>query len=443
MLKLSPDGSLEWARTYGGADDDCAYSIVQTSDGGFAVAGKIENFGAGLSDFLILKLSSDGSQEWVKTYGGALFDRAYSIVQTSDGGFAVAGWTGSFGAGGTLVLKLSPDGSLEWARVFGMGDETPHSIIQTSDGGFAIAGWSQSIEGVKEKLLVLKLSPDGSLEWARTYGGTDREYAYSIVQTSDGGFAVAGETTSFGTGGWDFLVLKLSSDGSLEWARTYGGADNDNAYSIVQTSDGGFAVAGNTRSFGAGLSDFLVLKLSPDGSLEWARTFGGTEADYAYSIIQTSDGGFAIAGGSDAYGEGDCVVLTIDPNGNYPGCVMSCTPEQDSSSMTIHLAVGLLTCTPSISSPYRTVHNATLHITEVCAPPEVKEVLSSRDKITCSPFPGGALFFSATETEIKIYKADGRLDRSLRLKKGKNRVSLNPGVYLWQAGEQVGKVVVK
>ncbi|MEO0210425.1 MAG: hypothetical protein ABIN66_01065, partial [candidate division WOR-3 bacterium] len=136
----------------------------------------------------------------------------------------------------------------------------------------------------------------GQFLFAKTYGGTSGDYAYSITQTSDGGYAVAGRTESFGAGSWDFLVLKLNPDGSLAWARTFGGTIDDYAYSITQTSDGGYAVAGYTTSFGAGNVDFLVLKLNPDGSLAWARTFGGTNDDYAYSITQTSDGGYAVAG---------------------------------------------------------------------------------------------------------------------------------------------------
>ncbi len=446
VLKLSPDGSLQWAKALGGPDVDYAYSIAQESDGGFAIAGWTESFGTGSPHVLVVKLSRDGSLEWAKALAGPEADYAYSIAQTSDGGFAVAGWTRSFGSGKTdaLIFKLSSDGSLQGASTFGGPEEDRAlSVTRTSDGGFAVAGWTESFGVGKKDVLILKFSPDGSLEWTRVFGWAGEEVARSIIQTSDGGFVVAGETTSLGAGSWDFIVLKLSRDGSFEWVKTYGGAYGDRAYSITQTSDGGFAVAGETESFGAYYSDFLVLKLSPDGSLEWARTFGEGGANCAYSIVQTSYGGFAVAGGSDAFGAGDCVVLTIDPNGDYPGCVMSCTPEQDSSSIFMSLPVGLTRCGLKSSTPHLAVSNPALQVTEVCAPPEVKEVLSSRDKITCSPFPGGALFFSATETEIKIYKADGRLDRSLRLRKGKNRVSLNPGVYLWQAGEQVGKVVVR
>ncbi len=132
--------------------------------------------------------------------------------------------------------------------------------------------------------------------FAKAYGGASSDRAYSIIQTTDGGFAVAGMTETFGAGFWDCLAIKLYSDGNLDWIRTYGASNYEVLYSIIQTTDGGFALAGWTYSFGAGYDDFLIIKLNSNGSISWARTFGGTSADYAYSIIQTTDGGFAVAG---------------------------------------------------------------------------------------------------------------------------------------------------
>ncbi|MEO0256508.1 MAG: hypothetical protein ABIM74_04365, partial [candidate division WOR-3 bacterium] len=132
--------------------------------------------------------------------------------------------------------------------------------------------------------------------FAKTYGGASQDLAYSIAPTAEGGYVIAGYTSSFGAGNCDFLVIKLGPDGSLSWARTYGGPDDDRAFSVIQTSDQGYLVGGYTRSFGAGASDFLVIKLEPDGSLSWARTYGGTSSDEAHSLTQTSDGGYALAG---------------------------------------------------------------------------------------------------------------------------------------------------
>ena len=206
--------------------------------------------------------------------------------------------------------------------------------------------------------------------FAKTYGGTAIEYAHSIIQTADGGYAVAGGTRSFGAGSLDFLVLKLNSDGSLAWARTFGGTNYDWARSIIQTTDGGYAVAGYTESFGAGNRDFLVLKLNSNGSLAWARTFGGTNYDWAWSIIQTTDGGYAVAGGAMSFGAGyaDFLVLKLGPDGDYTGCVHDCSPTVNTPSPSTSTPSVGEDCSPSISSPTPTVTTPSPTVTDVCPP---------------------------------------------------------------------------
>ena len=240
----------------------------------------------------------------------------------------------------------------------------------------------------------------------------------------------------------DVLLLKLDlvGDGSLIWARTVGLAGEEGARSVIQTSDGGFAVAGHSTG-AAGASDFLVLKLNPDLSLGWARTFGGADYDYGYSIIQTTDGGFAVAGWTNSFGAGshDWLVLKLDSNGNYPDCVQSCSPSVATPSLTISSApLATSNCSPSISSPNLTVRTPDLTITDACSPLPVYECVANdglhpRPRITCSPIPGGALFISSEETPIKIYSADGRVAYSGNLEKGQNRISLETGAYIWTA----------
>ncbi|MEO0192088.1 MAG: hypothetical protein ABIM46_04835, partial [candidate division WOR-3 bacterium] len=437
VIKLNPNGSLAWARTFGGTGYDDASSITQTSDGGYAVAGHTDGFGAGNFDILVIKLNPNGSLAWARTFGGTGYDDAPSIIQTSDGGYAVAGYTVSFGAGNfdILVIKLNPNGSLAWARTFGGIDgDWAESIIRTSDGGYAVAGATWSFGAGNDDFLVLKLNSNGSLAWARTYGGTGYEAVSSIIQITDGGYAVAGDISSFGPGDVDLLVLKLNPDGSPAWARTYVmGTDYDWVYSITQTSDGGYAVAGETESFGAGGDDFFVLKLNSNGSLAWARTFGGISSDDAHSITQTSDGGYAVAGHTGSFGAGgDFLVLKLGSDGNYPGCVQECSPTVGTFSLiTSSPSVSVTTCSPQTSSPSPTITTPSLTITDVCPPAVEERDVYNRPKITCSPVPGAALFISPYDIGIKIYKADGRLVYSGELHEGENRIPLEPGVYIW------------
>jgi hypothetical protein len=205
--------------------------------------------------------------QWARTYGGSNNDEAESIQQTSDGGYIVAGMTDSFGAGeyDIWVLKLSPDGEIEWQKTYGgSGSDGASSIQQTSDGGYIVAGRTDSFVARYTDIWILKLSPDGEIEWQKTYGGSASDRASSIQQTNDGGYIVASKTRSFFRYN-DFWILKLSPDAEIEWQKIYGGSDHDFVHSIQQTSDGGYIVAGYTFSWGAGSEDFWVLKLSSDG----------------------------------------------------------------------------------------------------------------------------------------------------------------------------------
>ncbi len=320
VLKLKPDGLVEWQKTYGGIYDE-AHSIQQTHDGGYIVAGWTLSLGAGPGDLWVLKLRPDGTPEWQVTYGGGDDDVALSIQQTGDGGYIVGGGAMSFGdiLADSWVLKLRPDGNPEWQKTYGGGDlDRADSIQQTGDGGYIVVCDTISFGAGGPDIWVLKLRPDGSVGWERTYGGKNYDRAYSIQQTSDSGYIVAGETRSFGARGGDAWVFKLRPDGTLEWQKTYGGAKPDLAYSIRQTRDGGYIVAGMTGSFGGGGADAWVLKLRPDGTPEWQKTYGGNGWDEADSIQQTGDGGYILAGMTESFGAGggDFWVLKLMPDGS-------------------------------------------------------------------------------------------------------------------------------
>ncbi len=319
ILKLDSNENLVWQKTFGGNGNDEAYSIQQTTDGGYIVAGDTSSFGNGGYDVYILKLNSNGTLIWQKTFGGNSFDEAYSIQQTTDGGYIVAGYTHSFGAfyGDAYVLKLNSDGSLAWQKTFDRnGDDWANSVQETIDGGYIVAGCTYPFKDFD--VYILKLNSDGSLAWQETFvGDVGNDEAYSIQQTTDGGYIVAGYTHSFGAGCYDAYILKLNSDGSLAWQNAYGGSGYDYACSIQQTTDGGYIVAGHTGSFGAGYEDVYVLKLNSDGSLTWQKTFGGSNYDEAYAVELTADGGYIVAGYTRSFGavNYDAYILKLDSNG--------------------------------------------------------------------------------------------------------------------------------
>lgn len=302
-LMLSSEAYSQWW-TLGGSSYDEAYSIRQALDGGYVVAGWTNNFGAGSKDFLILKLTSSAGIQWQKAFGGSGDDTAYCIQPTSDpkygDGYIVAGETNSFGAGNYdfLVLKLTTNGDIQWKTTLGGSTwDQAYSVIQATDTSYLVAGTTASFGAGLGDFLVAKVTIGGGIQWAKAYGQAGYEVAKSIRQTSDGGYIIAGWTDSYGAGGKDFLVLKVSSTGTYQWAKTYGGVHSDEAHSIDVAADNGYFVAGYSRTSATDASkDFLILKLSSLGNIQWQKTFGHGDDQIAYSVQTTSDGGCVLTG---------------------------------------------------------------------------------------------------------------------------------------------------
>ena len=416
VLKLTSTGEIEWQRTYGGIYWDETYSIQQTSDGGYIVAGFTLSFGAGDDDSWILKLNSAGAIEWQHTYGGSKDDKFRSIQQTSDGGYIVAGDTASFGygAGDIWVLKLFSTGEIEWQHTYGgaFSDYAP-SIQQTSDGGYIVAGSSESFGAIDSDFWVLKLDSNGAIEWQDTYGGSDNDYARSIQQTSDGGYIVAGDTASFGAVNNNFWILKVDSSGDIEWQRAYGGNSGDYAYSIQQTSDGGYIVAGYTLSFGVESSDFWILKLGSSGDIEWQHTYGGDFVDHAYSIQQTSDGGYIVAGETGSFGINydDLFIIKLYSDGDIDS---SCGLIGISDALAINTDVTLKNTfiTPQVtyvtpSDTNCTVQDTSASIVVLCEAPKYSLKISASTGGTTDPAPSTYTHYNRTEVTVRAMAYGG------------------------------------
>ncbi|MEO0247985.1 MAG: hypothetical protein ABIN58_00295 [candidate division WOR-3 bacterium] len=358
ILRLDTVWKLIWARTFGGAGADYAYSVIQAKDWGFAISGATTSFGAGNYDVLVLKVDSLGNILWARTIGGKGPDYANSVIQTQDGGFALAGGTASFGAGDAdfFLIKLDSLGNLVWAKTFGdTSGNYAESVIQTADGGFVLAGWTWVSDSTRYDILIVRTDTAGNLLWARTFGGTD--YARSMIQTADEGFAVAGTMNST-SGNCDAVVLRLDSLGNLAWARSIGGPCNDEAFCLIQSPDGSFVVAGDTESFGSGNWDCLVFSLDADGNLLWARTFGGKDTDWAYSVARTRDEGFVVGGWTKSFGAGadDFLLISLDQEGSCRDCIHECSPEVMTPELSASLTeVKVADCSPSMSEPFLTI----------------------------------------------------------------------------------------
>ncbi len=307
LVKIDADGDSLWSRTFGGEDLDKCYSVIQTADGGYALAGITHSFGAGDYDMWLVKTDADGDSLWSRTFGGRSADKCYSVIQTVDGDYALAGITGSFGAGwhDIWLVKTNVDGDSLWSRTFGGSEgDWCESIIQTEDGGNVLAGNTLSFGAGNYDMWLVKTDVDGDSLWSQTFGGREWDMCYSVIQTTDGGYVIAGGTRSFGAGCIDMWLIRTDAVGDSLWSRTFGGGKDEKFHSIIQTLDGDYTLAGNTRSFGAGGEDMYLVKTDADGDSLWSRTFGGEDSDWCNSIIQTTDGGYALGGGTYSFGGG-------------------------------------------------------------------------------------------------------------------------------------------
>ena len=344
-----------WAHAYGGANSDYAQAIQQTSDGGYIVAGNTISWN-GTYDWLVLKLDSNGSIVWQKTYGRSTDDECRSVQQTSDGGYILAGYTNSLATSTDVwILKLNSNGDIAWQKTYGGSfSDSANYIQQTSDGGYAIAAGTTSYGAGGVDILILKLDANGEMIWQKTYGGSGEDTARSIQQTSDGGYIVSGSTSSFGAGIYDVWILKLNSNGDVVWQKTYGGSSSEFALSAQQISDGGYIIAAYTLSYGAGGVDILILKLDANGEVIWQKTYGGSGNDFLNSLQQTSDGGYIIAGYTKSYGAGsdDYFILKLNSDGTMD---TSCTFVNNAYIIPVNASAAITDTNASISSPSLTI----------------------------------------------------------------------------------------
>lgn len=316
-----------WIRTYGGTSNDVAESVIQTYDGGYAVAGASLSVGFGGYDFCLLKINAYGNVEWGRNYGGAEWDGAYSVVQTSDGGYALAGHTWSFGVGECdfLLIKTDAHGNMVWQNTYGGPNlDIVNQMIATSDGGYALVGYTGTPGANSVDAWLVKTDEHGNMEWNQTYKWEEFDRIYSLVEASDGGYALVGETNSFGAGFIDFWLIKTDASGNMLWNKTYGGNGFDTAYSLLETPDGGYAIVGDTDSFNEGKYDVWLIKTDKEGDMEWNQTYERTPPQefsnhiHPGSLVRTSDEGYAISAKTRTSGTSnyDFWLIKTDEQGN-------------------------------------------------------------------------------------------------------------------------------
>ena len=325
--------SIIWNKTYGGDLLDWGWSISKTSDGGFIIGGETVSFSAGSYDAFLIKTDSNGDELWNKTFGGSAKDGCRAVKQTDDGGYILAGYADSYGYPGHdyWLIRTDENGDELWNYTYGgQSSDAAVSVIQTSAGDFVMAGYSYTNSYGGKDVWVVKTDENGNELWNDHYGGIGNDQGMSIVESTDEGYVIAGYTDSFGSGGTDMWLVKIDINGGYEWDQCFGGNDNDWAGSIDLTSEGGYIISGDTKSYGNGGYDVWVIKTDNNGIEEWNQVFGdGNCHETGYCIKQTSDGGYIISGTKFIVNHDNALFIKTDINGNEEWNMTIITDQSD------------------------------------------------------------------------------------------------------------------
>ena len=314
-----------WTRflkSFGDQNFDYGRSILQTENEDYLILGYNSALGNSANNISLIRTDSDGNMIWEQDINLSQTDKAYDFIITTDGNYLIVGQSTSSinGSSDILLLKTNSFGTVEWELHYGDDqDNIGQSVYQTYDGGFIVCGFTVSPNTGYNYVYLLKINSEGVEEWSKSYGGEGHDYGYSVLQDTDGGYIIAGVSRSSGDSNGDGFLMKTDSDGNQLWSKTYGGPLAEVIYDVDFTSDGGFILAGHTNSYGNGANDAFLIKVNSGGVEEWSQTFGSAGTDYARSGTQTNEGGYFITGYSDSFGSGtfDPWWIKVDQDGNY------------------------------------------------------------------------------------------------------------------------------
>ena len=294
---------VEWTKTFGGTGADVGWSLVETIDGGYAITGSMWT-STGKKIWLI-KTDMNGEHQWNNTYGGRIAD-GFCLVESRYGGYTIVGITESIRGLDIDVwlIKTDQKGIQQWNQLYGgTGTDWGQYVVETSDGGYIITGYTQPTD--LADVWLGKTDFKGNLLWSQSFGGYGEDIGVSVVEANDGGYTIVGVTSSFGAGLADVWLLKTDNKGNLQWNQTYGGSAGDIPYSVIETNDGGYAIIGYSGSFDSFYVDTFLIKTDDMGNVQWNQTCGGVNNDMGHSLIQTMDGGYLVTGSTDPYESGD------------------------------------------------------------------------------------------------------------------------------------------
>jgi hypothetical protein len=309
-------GDTLWTRSYGGPADDYGLSVDVTSGDGFIIAGYSQSFGSGSNDIYLIITNASGDPLWTRTYGDTTNDVGLFVQEVSQGGFIVAGYTTSSSAGGTDAYLIRTNSTLDtlWTRTYGDSTyEYGYSVDETQDGGFILAGQKNYSGGVEPDIFLVRTDSLGNTLWTKTYGDTLADVAYSVRELPDGSFIVAANKDNSISGIYDVYLMKLNAAGDTVWTKTYGDSLTDFARSLEVTSDGGFIIVGQTYSFGAGEYDIYLIRTDSSGDTLWSQAFGYSSSEIGMSVKEVQNDVYIIGGYTNSIGSGSTDFYLLKP----------------------------------------------------------------------------------------------------------------------------------
>jgi hypothetical protein len=319
LIKTDSLGNLIWTRTYGYSGGDHVWDISATADGGFIMTGLVK-----MNDdyqLWLIKIDKDGVEDWNRSFGGSGTQWGRCVKQTFDNGYIVAGHSDSLDNANTkgFIVKTDYQGNEEWSKIFTTtGDSPIFTVEQTIDGNFVFAGQIEVSTGIGRTGWMVKVDQAGNQLWSQEIGDSFSGMFYSMQNSFDGGYILVGQVRAESESETDVWLVKTDEGGQMLWSKTFGGIGTDQARSITHTHDGGYIIAGNTSSLGSGSSDFLLIKVGINGDEEWLSAIGTSSMETGYSVKQTSDLGYILSGRTNLFsnGHGDLCLIKTDSLGN-------------------------------------------------------------------------------------------------------------------------------
>jgi uncharacterized delta-60 repeat protein len=324
IVKYNADGAVQWQRTLGDANYSPANAVAVDSSDNIYVAGYKEDAG-GAEDLILAKYNSSGTIQWQRVLDNSTSERAFAVAVDSSDNVYLFGYSVSVGAGGTdfFLAKYNSSGTIQWQRALGSasGNAQGRSVKLDSSDNIYVTGYTAQTGAGADDVLLAKYNSSGTLQWQRTLGGSGLDRSYGIVIDSNGNSYAVGQTRSAGAGADDVLLAKYNSSGSLQWQRILGGGSAEVGYSIAADSLDNVYVCGDTSSAGAGQGDYIIAKYNSSGTIQWQRTLGGNQPDEAEGIAVDSLDNLYVVGTTRTTGAGnkDFLVAKLPNDGSLTG----------------------------------------------------------------------------------------------------------------------------